>query len=356
MQAWNRGGLLEREVEIYRRLAATLGGVGFLTYGRSDEPEYARTLDGIDLHYNRWNLPKRVYRRLVPLIHAAVLPRYDVFKTNQTSGSEVAVWAKRLFGKKLIARCGYMLSLNRLDRDGGKETEAVRLARHWESQAFHAADRVEVTTASMKSYVVKQYGVDDSKVWVIPNYVLTDVFKPEPGRVENKRRICFIGRLEPMKDPALLLEASKGLDVELDIIGDGPLRPFLETRADQLGMVARFRRIVPHASLPGYLNSSAVFVATSRHENHPKALLEAMACGVPVIGVNVRGISEVIEHGVTGYLCERSPEGVRQAISTVLGDDVLRESLGRNGREFVVQDLSIQRIIERELELLDSLF
>ena len=347
--------MLEREVEIYRRLAPQLGGTGFLTYGDASELDYSGTLDGIQVLCNRWGLPKRLFPRLVPLIFARTLSKFDVFKTNQANGSEVAITAKRIFGKKLIARCGYMWSANLLDQSGGEETDGWRMARRTEHRLFNLADRSIVTTEWMRRYVVEQYGVAESKVSVIPNYVMTDVFKPFPGRTVNKKRLCFV-RLDEVKDPMLLLDAVKGLDVELDMIGGGALLHAVQKRVDKLGIAARFIGTIPNDHLPEYFNSAAAIVCTSRYEGQRKVLLEAMACGVPVIGVDVRGVGDVIQHDVTGYVCERTPEGVRQAIQAVLGDDSLRERLGQNARQFAVEQLDIKRIVELELGVLGSLF
>ena len=353
---WDHGGALEREVEIYRRLAPHLGGIAFLTYGDSSESRYARAFDGIQVRYNRWNLPRRVFAQLAPLLFAPTLARCAVFKTNQTDGSEVALAAKRIFRKKLITRCGYMWSLNALERAEGEVTDAVRRARRREREAFRAADRVVVTTPSMKEYAVEQYALEESKVWVIPNYVLTDTFKPQQGRAVKRKRMCFIGRLDEAKDPMLLLEAMRGLNVELVMIGNGGLRPTLEAKAAQFGLNVQFLGTIPHHDLPAYLNSSTAFVSTSRYENHPKTLLEATACGLPVVGTDVRGTRDVIQHGVTGFLCERSPESVRDAISTLLGDEALAQRLGRNAREYAVENFDIERVLKLELELLHSLF
>ena len=123
MSRWARGGSLEREVALYRGLAPRLGRTGFLTYGRSSERDYVSGLDEIEVLYNRWDLPRRFYPGLILLLFARSLSRFYVFKTNQADGAELAITAKRVFGKKLIARCGYMWSANLLDQAGGEENE-----------------------------------------------------------------------------------------------------------------------------------------------------------------------------------------------------------------------------------------
>ncbi len=80
-----------------------------------------------------------------------------------------------------------------------------------------------------------------------------------------------------------------------------------------------------------------------------------MACGLPVVGADVPGIRELIRHGETGYLCDTSPTGIRAAIQTVLGDATLSARLGRDAREFVVENFSFDKIWDLEMNLLRSL-
>jgi glycosyltransferase involved in cell wall biosynthesis len=90
-------------------------------------------------------------------------------------------------------------------------------------------------------------------------------------------------------------------------------------------------------------------------EGHPKALLEAMACGLPVIATDVPGIREVIRHRTNGYLCGTSPLEIRSAIQDVLADPSLRERMGAKARDYVVQSCSMDKIMNLELELLHEL-
>jgi len=168
-------------------------------------------------------------------------------------------------------------------------------------------------------------------------------------------RICFIGRLAEQKNLPTLFTAIQGLDVELVIAGGGHLRPKLENQAATLGLNVRFLGNVPHLELPGLVSGSALFVLPSLYEGHPKTLLEAMACGAPVIGTDVPGIREVIEDGKTGLLCEPTAEGLRESISALLADAALRKTLGAAARQQVVHENSLDRIVDQEDALLQEL-
>jgi glycosyltransferase involved in cell wall biosynthesis len=353
LKTWDTVGMFEREVAIYRRLQEHGVQVSFVTYGDASDLAYADRLPGIRILCNRWGLPARRYTRLAPLLHWRQMWRGDIFKTHQTEGAEVAFLAKRLFGKKMIARAGFMWSVF-LKNAGTFSYDAESLIRR-EREAFTRADWVVVTTALMKEYAVENYGLPSAKVQVIPNYVLTDLFAPSRESRQSRRRIIYVGRFSQEKNLLGLLEAIGGLDVELIMIGDGLQRQQLEERATSYGINVRFLGNRPHYELPKFLNQADLFVLLTSCEGHPKTLLEAMACGLPVIGADSPGIREMIEHRQTGFLCGPSPYEIRAAILEVLGDDRLKTKMGRLAREFVVENFSIDEILKLELNLLYSL-
>ena len=354
LKKWDEVGMLEREVEIYRRLRPHLGSIAFFTYGDESELRYAPRVDGIKVLCNRWGLPTRIYARLAPFLYWRQMREADIFKTNQANGAEVALLAKRLFQKEMIARCGYMWSLF-AERRHGPDSGQAQAARSTEGRVFQAAECVVVTTESMKCNVVKRYQLSEGKVTVIPNYVLTEQFKPASESNNKLGQICFIGRLVEPKNLFALLEAVKNLDVELVIIGGGHLREPLEAKARDEGIKVIFLGNRPYTELSVHLNRAELFILPSLYEGHPKTLLEAMACGRPVIGTDVPGIRELIEHRQTGFLCGTSPAEIRAGIQEVLRDEQLKAKMGRQAREFVVENFSIDRIFELELNLLQSL-
>ena len=355
LRTWDQMGMFEREVAIYRRLQERGVQVSFVTYGDAIDLRYADRIPGICILCNRWGLSPKRYERWLPFLHGRHLWRAGIYKTNQTNGADVALRAARLFRKPLIARCGYMWSSLARSRSGGDDSSEVKVASSLERKVFTSADGVVVTTPVMKKYVVETYALPPAKVRVIPNYVLSDIFLPRFNSSSNRHRICFIGRISPEKNPMGLLEATYGLDVELVMIGDGPLSEKLRAKAKDTGVNLCLMGNLPHHELARYLNEADIFVLPSPHEGHPKTLLEAMACGRPVIGTNVPGIREIIRHRETGYLCGTSPEEIRLAIQDVLADADLRDRMGRNAREFVVENFALERMVEMELALLQEL-
>jgi glycosyltransferase involved in cell wall biosynthesis len=109
---------------------------------------------------------------------------------------------------------------------------------------------------------------------------------------------------------------------------------------------------IPNHELPDFLNPHELFILPSFYENMPKTLLEAMACGLPVIGTNVKGINEVIKHGKNGILCSTNANSIREAILTLMKDEELKRNLGENARRTIVENYDLDKLIKRELELM----
>ena len=353
LKTWGDIGMLDREVALYRSLRPHMQDITFVTYGDASDLHYAQRLDGIDVVCNRWNLPKWFYILLISQVYPLRWRGCVVLKSNQVQGSDIALHIARRFGKKFIARCGYLYS-EFMERQHGVDSPESRRARALEHKVFKASDRVVVTTPAMRSIVIQRDRVPEKTVRVIPNYVQTELFAPNSKSRRHSRRICFVGRLDKQKNPIALLEAIKGLDVELMIVGEGSLGKRMRKEADISGLPVRFLGNVPHRKLPEILNSAAMFILPSHYEGQPKTLLEAMACGLPVIGTDVPGLRDLISHRETGYLCGTSRVEIRSAILNVLADADLRARMGRNAREFVVEHFALERVVKMELSLLEE--
>ena len=360
LRTWDEIGMLEREVALYRRLRPHLRGVTFVTYGDMRDGRYADRLDGIRVICNRlrvpgrrWFTPQRFYVPLLTRLSPVLFRGRTVIKSNQVRGADVALRAARLSGARFIARCGYLPS-DFAERQFGLDSHEADEARALEREVFPNADRVVLTTSAMRDRVVADYSLPAKRALVIPNYVCTDVFRPMPERQQHET-ICFVGRLSQQKNVMALLDSVRGLGVDLLIVGDGPLRERLQTKARADGSSVQFLGNVPHMQLPRILNRAALFVLPSHYEGHPKTLLEAMACGLPVVGTNVPGIRELLCHGQTGHLCGTSSQEIRAAIQDVLADANLRARIGRNAREYVVEHFALECVAAMELTLLGEL-
>ncbi len=348
LKVWDEGGMFSREVKPYVRLGEFFDKIYFITYGLEDR-KYASILgEKIVILPKKINIPNRIYSFLIPFLYKKELKSCNYFKTNQMLGSWSAVLAKWFFKKKLIIRCGYQLSLSPQNWNMGFLKMAI--AHIIESVGYKNADKIILTTADAKEYVVKQYHIDNGKIFVLSNNVDTDLFKPII--VEKKpHSLLFIGRIEKEKNLESLVRALAGLESELDIIGGGSQAGSLKKIAEELKVKVNFLGRISNDNLPVIINNHEVFILPSLYEGNPKVLLEAMACGVPVIGTNVRGINSIIKHGENGFLCEASPESIRQAVIELQNDANLRKILGDYARRYVEEYCSLNKLVNDEINL-----
>ena len=344
---WRELGMLDRELALYRRLSPQLAAIVIVSYGGRADTRIVADEAGIEVICNRWGLPQGLYRRLLPHLLGGARRGPAIFKSNQLRGADLALRLARRCGAAFIARCGYLLSDFEAQAHGRASAEHGA-AQQLEAHVFGGADHCVVTTEAMRVRL-REYGLPDERLSVIPNYVDTGVFSPSTAPAVSGRRVIFVGRLDEQKNPITLVQALAGLDVTLDLVGEGRLRSSVEAEARRRGVDVRFHGNLPHLALPAIIRAGDLFVLPSHYEGHPKTLLEAMACGIAVVGSNVPGIRDVIRHRRTGWLCEPSVEGIRQAVTTLLEDPVLRVSLGRKARDFIVAEYDLGLVVEREM-------
>ncbi len=153
---------------------------------------------------------------------------------------------------------------------------------------------------------------------VVPRYNATNIHK-------KRREIVSIARLVPVKGLSYLIRAIADLkDVSLVIIGDGPQRKGLELLSQHLELRDRvfFNGWVSDRSeIWNHLNQATVFVLPSLSEGRPRVLVEAMACGLPLVATEVGGVSEIVADGVNGLLVPpRDAKALAKAIKVILDD------------------------------------
>ncbi len=352
LKDWYDSGILEREVKLYNELSRHFSEIYFLTYGGKDDNKYSSYLSPnisvVPIPFIRRGGRSQfrplmlIYSILMPFIHWKILKNASILKTNQIPGCWAAVIAKMIFKKRLILRCGYIWSYFALQNK--ENVIKVYIKKIIEKYSCAISDVVICSSLWDQGYLQSNYKV---KAEVIPNYVDTEIFKPL-NIPKKKDSICFVGRLERQKNLIALLEALKGLPYQLTIIGKGSMRGKLERKAKENSININFMNSVSHLRLPEILNQHEVFVLPSLYEGTPKVLLEAMSCGLPVIGTNVKGIKDIIEHKKNGYLCESSPNSIRKGIFEVLRDKMVQETMSINARRTILERFGVETALDKE--------
>ena len=358
LKRWSESAILQRELHYYRMLAGHNIDIVFVTYG--DETEHCY-LD--DIRESITVVPvyehiRKPRTRTVRFFHSFHLAKHlteyiedsDILKTNQMWGGWVAAAVKKLIRKPLIVRCGYERYASAVAR---KAPLWLRWFTYFISRSvYKAADAVMLTTEKDAEFVSGHFGIKRSEIYLFPNSVDTKRFIPADKKV-YKDRILFIGRLVKVKNLPILIEALKGTDIKLDIFGNGPEKETLLALAERVNVKIKISDPIPNDELPDVYRKYPLFVLPSKYEGNPKVLLEAMSCGIAVVGSDISGISAVVRNGETGMLfpADNSCE-LRRIITELMENCELRRKLASNAREKICSEFSMEQRITQELKLL----
>lgn len=196
-----------------------------------------------------------------------------------------------------------------------------------EKTAYQAADGIIAVSQQMKKDVVELYGVSPDRVRVIYNGIDPDFYKPTPNLEILKKRgidptqpyVLFVGRITRQKGIAQLLGAIPHVDANVQVVlcAGAPDTPeiaaemqgkIMELQAERPGVIW-ISEMMDHKELRTLYTHALTFVTPSLYEPFGIINLEAMACGIPVVGSAVGGIPEIIVHGETGILVPLQAKG-----------------------------------------------
>jgi L-malate glycosyltransferase len=213
------------------------------------------------------------------------------------------------------------------------------------------SDRVICNAHALKQIMIQRYRVAPERIAVVPNAVDTNHFQPNSEPDPTHPAVLSIGRFVEDKDPLSLLEgfrlAGERLPLaQFAILGNGPLKPEVEARIRSHSLESRIRLLPGVSDVRTAMRSASVFVMASVREASPNVIIEAMAMGLPVVATRVGGIPELIVDGKTGLLVEPGdPNGLADAVVTVLSDEGRRREMGRAGRQRVEQFHSLKYMV-----------
>lgn len=220
-------------------------------------------------------------------------------------------------------------------------------------------DLVIAPSQGMKE-VLRKFGVD-SYIDVVPNGVDLRPFQKNVDPIDRSELgfkpedvvLIYTGRLGPEKNLPFLLRSFAGTakvydHVRLLLVGDGKERDNLEDRVRHMNLSSRvfFAGMVPYNQLPRYLAAADAFVTASVTEVHPLSVIEAMAAGLPVLGINSPGVGDTVVSGETGYLIEDEDLAAFTAsMVRLVTEHEKRCQMGENARK-ASQDYDITRTTE----------
>jgi colanic acid/amylovoran biosynthesis glycosyltransferase len=228
--------------------------------------------------------------------------------------------------------------------------------QHMLERKVRAAAFVVAISEYNKELIVKRCGEDmRDKIKVIHCGVDTSLFRPRQKVPGGPFTIVCVGALEEKKGQTYLVEAcrllkQRDLDFVCHLIGEGPNRTALEQQIQRAGLAGRVRLEGgrPRAEVLRMLDQADVVALPSirtksgRMEGIPVALMEPMACEVPVVSTSISGIPELVEDGVTGLLVPpRDPVALAAALERLERDPELGRRMGQAGRATVLREFDL---------------
>ena len=199
------------------------------------------------------------------------------------------------------------------------------------------------------------------KVCVIPNGIDTERFRPRNDDHETVRvslgipstaPVCgIVAALRPEKNHELFIRAAAQVRQQLPeahfmIIGDGPERSQLETLGTELQLSENLHFLGSRADIPEILATLNLFSLTSHNEANPVSILEALSTEVPVVATRVGSVEETVQAGVTGFLVDPGDQdALAERWLELLSDESKAHSLGKAGRQLVVETSSLDQMV-----------
>lgn len=209
---------------------------------------------------------------------------------------------------------------------------------------------------------IKNRGVDEDQIDIIPNGVDLLEFSSLPPRgqfknkykINNKKMILFLGRIHKIKGLNLLIKTFGDLINDFEdivLVIAGPDDGFLKSVQKQVASTGLGSKIIftgplyGNEKLEAYVDSD-VYVLPSIYETFPLTIMEACACGIPIVTTTRCGISDIVNNNV-GYSVEYNNDQLREALMDILTDHNLRETFGEEGRRLVKDQFNWTKIADK---------
>lgn len=256
----------------------------------------------------------------------------------------------------------YLISLRGADvpSDEVKRfAKQYRVLRPFIRWLWHDADALVAVSNGLREYALET--TSEAPITVIPNAIeLSEFIPPRHRNHEGPVRLLFVGRFNAFKNVETLLEAAarlknKGVDnFELQLIGEGEQRANLErlTVENELTKHVRFLGWVARDSIVNYYRQADLFVTATTWEGMPNTVLEAMACGLPVVASRASGLEELVHEGINGYLVPiNDPAALADRLADLVENPYERQRMGKESRKVAEQEFAWEYISEQYIEI-----
>lgn len=230
--------------------------------------------------------------------------------------------------------------------------------------------KADVITSSSKTMAQYSQRFTNKQILVTPGGIMLDKFKPMKRDTSvYKEDDIVIGTIKMMEKKygsedildafSMLKKKHPDVPLKLLMVGRGSMIDYLKEKAEKYNISdsVRFTGIIPFDQIPKYHNMLDIYLAPSTNdsESFGVGILEASACGKPVIVSNIGGLPEVIKDHETGFMIPpNSPEVLAEKIQELVLNEELRNEFGKNGRKFVEEEYDYDKILDNIISIYDS--
>jgi glycosyltransferase involved in cell wall biosynthesis len=236
------------------------------------------------------------------------------------------------------------------------DSDFYRIGTEMERTCFRLADAVFSSSRCSAHWCLEYYHQRADEIPVIHTGVDTELFAPRPVPKNERPTIVFLGRLVRNKGPLVLFDAccrlvSEFPDLQLHLIGNGEPAVIdeLERKSRDFPGLLRRAPSISREQLAEEFSRAHIFAAPSVYEGGPGFVyLEAMACGLPVIGCNGSGLDEIISPGENGLLvAPNDSDALAETLRSLLTNKTTRDEMGRRAREWVLRNARRDDCLDR---------
>ncbi|MCK4527251.1 glycosyltransferase family 4 protein [candidate division WOR-3 bacterium] len=225
---------------------------------------------------------------------------------------------------------------------------------------LNSADKIICYTISEK-VKLQNLGIESDKIAVIHNGIDTNKFIPKEKENSDRIRVLWIGRFVPGKGVEYLINAFNILvydfpGSEFFMVGQGALKEKIKQKIRDFDLDKHvvIRDFIPNSKLVEIYQNSDVFVLSSLNEGVPRTILEAMACGIPIVCTELPQLVDVVK-GCGLLVPVRDSEALADVISKVISDKELAQKLGETGRRRVAENYSWDDTVKKTIQLYEEL-
>jgi glycosyltransferase involved in cell wall biosynthesis len=263
---------------------------------------------------------------------------------------------------KRTLKVPYIISLRGADVPSD---EVKRFSKHYKvlrpliRYLWRDADALVAVSNGLRSHAEQL--TPDAPVQIISNAIDLSQFTPPRQReTQGPVRLLYVGRFTVAKNIETLIEAIDVLtgreigDFELELVGEGVQRPALERLVAERGLTRRvhFSDWVPRDQIADCYRRADIFATATTWEGMPNTVLEAMACGLPIVGTQAPGLHELVQESVNGYLVPiKDAAGLADALALLIDNGYERRRMGRQSRLLVERQFAWEQIAAQYVEV-----